>query len=49
MKTRGGRIVEPEKSQTFSLLLNQVRSFRIFSGYSKKSGESGKMSGLSGL
>jgi hypothetical protein len=30
MSTRGGWIVEPENSQTFSKLLDQVRSFRIF-------------------
>jgi hypothetical protein len=30
MSTRGGWIVEPENSQTFSQLLNQVRSFLIF-------------------
>jgi hypothetical protein len=29
MSTRGGLIVEPENSQTFSQLLNQFRSFRI--------------------
>jgi hypothetical protein len=30
MSTRGGWIVKPENSQTFSQLLNQVRSFWIF-------------------